>query len=948
VTEVSRELLEREDESAAVRAAVADAAAGRGCVLLVEGEAGVGKSRLLAEVRSAAVDAGIGVLSAGGVELEREFPFGVVRQLMEPVLQQADEDARGRLFAGPAAQARWVFGLEDPAPSGHLAGDLAVVHGLYWLVANLCQDRPLVLVVDDLHWCDVASLRFLAHLLPRAEGMRLLLAAAVRAGEPAPDDRLLGQVVADPVVWVLRPGPLSPHATGTLLNGFLGTRAEPAFAAACHEATGGNPLLLRELTRTVVAQRLQPTAANAALVPDLGPQAVARLVTRRMATLSPAAIALARAVAVLGGRSPLTTAAALAGRDPGPALADAVVLESRGILRVEREEGLPTLSFLHPLVLAAVYDAMDHAERARAHGRAAEVLIATGAGPERIATHLLHVPPAGDERVAAVLAAAADRAAVRRASQSAFTYLRRALHEPPPAEQHLPLLIKAGQAALTVDLVAAARYLRQAYDETADPVAGADLAAPLGSVYAFLMEADRGLALWEEAGARLPADQEGRRRLLQANLLSAATWLAAGRGDMLARAAQWSRLPYHDSVGGRLLDCAVATRQAATCDPAGIDRARRALRDGVLVREAIGDLALTGGWATLMCADDEEVLTASLDDGVRQAHLHGSVYALVPAYAARGITWLWRGHLSEAEQDVQQALHFARLGNFHLGLYTSQSWESMIQVERGRLDEAEAGLSRIDITEGPPAGPVPMALMTVARLRTMRGEPEAALDAALRARRGFEAFDWHPPLWASWRFEAAQALHALGRIDEARAMAAEELRRARRWGRPHYLGRALRVTAQVTGWPAAPDLLREAVAALDGSPARLEHAKALAALGSTLLLSGHRRDARPPLRQALDLALGCGADGLAGQVKSDLTTAGGRPRHTALSGPDALTPSERRVVDLAVDGHTNRHIAERLFVTPKTVEVHLSASYRKLGITTRAQLADALGRGRQG
>jgi DNA-binding NarL/FixJ family response regulator len=203
------------------------------------------------------------------------------------------------------------------------------------------------------------------------------------------------------------------------------------------------------------------------------------------------------------------------------------------------------------------------------------------------------------------------------------------------------------------------------------------------------------------------------------------------------------------------------------------------------------------------------------------------------------------------------------------------------------------------------------------------------------------------PLWASWRFEAAEALHGLGRIDEARAMAAEELRRARRWGRPHYLGRALRVTAQVTGGQAAPNLLREAVAALDGSPARLEHAKALGALGPTLLLSGHRRDARTPLRQALDLALRCGADGLAEQVKSDLTAAGGRPRHTALSGPEALTPSERRVVDLAVDGHTNRHIAERLFVTPKTVEVHLSASYRKLGITTRAQLADALGRGRQ-
>ncbi|MGA5097067.1 ATP-binding protein [Streptomyces lavendulocolor] len=936
------ELLERDGESAAIAAAIGEA--GRGRVLLVEGAAGVGKSQLLAEVRTSAARAGADVLAARGIELERDFAFGVVRQLFEPLLTAADDPRRQALFAGPAGQARDVFALPGTAAGGPPTGDLAVLHGLYWLAANAAQDRPLVLAVDDLQWCDTASLRYLAYLLPRIEDLGVLLAAALRTGEPATDDHLLRQVTADPLTRVLQPRPLSPTATGTLLRQSLRQEVAPAFTTACHTATGGNPLLLRELARTVTARQLAPDADNAALVPTLGPAAVARLVALRTAGLEPTVVALARAVAVLGGRAPLPLAADLAGRDSQMALQDAVVLEARGVLQLEDDDGLLVLAFVHPLVLTAVTDAIDHAERARAHRDAARLLGTRGAEPERIATHLLHVPPGGDRQAVAALRAAAAQAAGRSAPESTYAYLRRALHEPPGEEDYTAVAAQAGLAALPVDLHAAARHLRQAHDRTVDPVARADIAMLLGTAHVYQLDFDTGLTVWERALAELPADQEERRRRLHAYLLSAATWLAPGRGDILARTHDLGRLPVHDSIGGRLLECAVATRESNECDPTAVSRARRALRDGSLVDQAAGDLALIGGWATLMCADDDEILMSSLDAAVEQAHDHGSIYALVPAYATRAITWLWRGHLAEAEQDAREALRSADLGHYDLGKYTATSWYAVLLMEQGRLDEAEQALRSIGVeaSGAAPPGPVPMGLLALARLENLRGRHVEALAAARETGRAFEAYDYRVPIWSDWRAEAALALHALGSGAEARVTIAEQLRLARQWGTPLALGGTLRVTATVTPGQDGLDLLHEAVTVLDGSPARLEQAKTLAELGTVLLRSGSSKAARQPLRQALDLALRCGADPLEQRCRRELAAAGARPRRPALTGPEALTPSERRVAELAAQGHTNRHIAQRLFITLKTVELHLSASYRKLGITGRAHLPDAL------
>jgi DNA-binding NarL/FixJ family response regulator len=169
----------------------------------------------------------------------------------------------------------------------------------------------------------------------------------------------------------------------------------------------------------------------------------------------------------------------------------------------------------------------------------------------------------------------------------------------------------------------------------------------------------------------------------------------------------------------------------------------------------------------------------------------------------------------------------------------------------------------------------------------------------------------------------------------------ENVRLAKHWGAPGTVARALRELGELQDEAGLP-LLEEAVEVVDGSPARLEHAKALAALGATLRRTRRPTDARGPLREALELASTCGADGMVEHVRSELYASGARPRRQALAGVESLTPSERRVVDLAAGGQTNRDIAQELYVTPKTIEVHLSNAYRKLGIASRRELAGAL------
>ncbi len=256
------DLLERDGELDLLREVLRGARAGEGRVAVIEAPAGNGKTALLRTLRREAAGDGFRVLSATGAELERQFPLGLVRQLLEVELHGSDEQRTARLFAGAAALAGPLF---DPDPDAMAGLDVshARLHGLFWLTANLAEEAPLLLVVDDAHWGDRASLRFLDGLARRIEDLPAALAVAARPAEPGAEQELLDGIAAGPSATVVRPPAFSAAAVRSVVEDALGSPVEPEFAGAAFETTGGNPLLVRELARTLVAEGFAGRAAEA-------------------------------------------------------------------------------------------------------------------------------------------------------------------------------------------------------------------------------------------------------------------------------------------------------------------------------------------------------------------------------------------------------------------------------------------------------------------------------------------------------------------------------------------------------------------------------------------------------------------------------------------------------------------------------------------------------------
>nr|WP_107912464.1 helix-turn-helix transcriptional regulator [Streptomyces chartreusis] len=264
-------------------------------------------------------------------------------------------------------------------------------------------------------------------------------------------------------------------------------------------------------------------------------------------------------------------------------------------------------------------------------------------------------------------------------------------------------------------------------------------------------------------------------------------------------------------------------------------------------------------------------------------------------------------------------------------------------VEQGRFAEAESALRSVDMPDPPPSnGLFYWYLHARARLRHAEGHHQEAVEAAVQAGERFAACGGHNPAVLSWRSTAALALHALGQTKEATALAHDEVDLAQRWRADFAFGRALRALGLVTGGETGLELLNEAVAVLEHGPARLEYASARINLGAALRRANARAEARDHLTQGLDLASHRGAAPLAELAKAELRAAGARPARRMIYGPRSLTPSEQRVARLAARGLTNRAIAQQLYITAKTVEIHLGSCYRKLGITRRIQLAGRL------
>src|SRR4051794_6593654 len=449
-------LVERDREISLLDDLLHEASVGEGRAVLIEGPPGIGKSRLLAEFRRRATGEGAHVLTARAGELEREFPFGVVRQLFEGVV--ADPDT----LAGAAAGARVVFASPDNgAPTGDAS--FAALHGLYWLALTLAAERPLLLEVDDLHWCDRPSLRFLAYLVRRLEGQPVLVTASVRTGDPPTDAALLAEIANDPATVHVRPGPLSAQAVGELVAKRLGAQPDHAFRQACHSTTGGNPLLVRQLLNALETDGVTPDAAHADVVRAIGSRAVSSSVLLRLARLPGEAATVARAVAVLGEGADLPAVAGVAEIDEAQVAGAMAALARAEILRPD-----PPPGFVHPLVRDAVYTGLPLGERELLHARAATVLREAGADLDQIAGQLLLTPRRGDPEVARLLQQAGIAAMTRGAIDNSVGYLRRALDEPAPPETRPQLLLDLGEVEALTRGPQAAQHLREAYNGLTD------------------------------------------------------------------------------------------------------------------------------------------------------------------------------------------------------------------------------------------------------------------------------------------------------------------------------------------------------------------------------------------------------------------------------------------------------------------------------------------------
>jgi DNA-binding CsgD family transcriptional regulator len=923
-------LVEREAELRAATAALDGIAAGAGTVISVEGPAGIGKSALIGEIAAGAGNQGFAVHSARGSELEIDFGFGVVRQLFEGVVAEAGADT---VFAAAAAPAAGLFSAtaspEDAVAGGNVS--FAVLHGLFWMALNVAGEEPMLLVIDDLQWCDRPSLRFLAYLAHRLDGTRVGMLNGHRSTEPGADPALIAGITAEPGTVIVSPRPLSEAGISALIERRFDRPGDAEFSDACRRASGGNPLLVQQTLNAVALEGRSPTARDAAAITDLGPRAVSRTVVSRLRGLPEEATEIARAVAILGDGTDVATVARFAGREPGAVAESTGALSRAGILAPRTP-----LEFAHPLVRDAIVEDVPPGARELAHARAARLMQEAGAAPERVAAQLLAAPAVGEEWASEVLDRASQVAFASGAADSAVTYLTRLLAEPIADERRPGVLLQLGMAEAGTGRTAAAEHLLAAYRGLDVPELRVAAAYALSRVLLFVGEAQRAADLAAEAQREL-ADAVPELIAIVESVELISISFGADVPEAEERFRRLRALPADPSPGESVLAAAASydwLYRGGSADECA-ELASSAIELAAQMEVDTG-LAWIVANVVLVAAERPEAI-AVWDRALARSHRQGSMFGVMSVQLWRGFTELHHGELEDAELSLRAGVEQIRL----LGGSTLEYAYGLLAstlIRRGRVDDAERELNSIDRPEGIGDGAL---VWKVAEIELMleRGRNEEALAAA---ERHVELCGWRVnPAFAPGRRLQARALARLGRTEEAEAVLRADLELAERWGAPGTVGRALAQLGELRGDEGIEELER-GVELLADSPLRLEHAAALAALGAAVRRARRPSEARDPLRRAYELAEACGADPLAAAIRTELHATGARPRSAALSGPASLTAAERRVADLAAAGQTNKQIAQELFVTPKTVEVHLSNTYRKLDISGRRELAGAL------
>lgn len=906
------------------------AVTGNGGAILIEGAAGLGKTRLIAECEARARARGLAVFDARAIVPERGVPFSTALQLFETAVAAAGTDST--LFDGAAA-------LATPLFSGHYADAIEtpfpLQHGLFWLAVNLTRSAPLLVCVDDAQWADEGSLGFLHYLARRVNDLPIAVVVTTRPGSAGQRPPLLDSMIE---TWSHDRLPLSELTTSevaSLVREWL-PLADTSFCDACSEVTGGNPFYVREVLKTVGTRSPDPAAHSSPRLRDVAVASIGRASLSRLSRLGADPILLARALAVLGDGSTLRQVATLAELDQTRAAAAADALIAEDLIVVGT-----TTAFAHPLVAGLVYDEIPPVQAALAHRRAARLLAEDSVGVEVVAAHLLLATADADPWVTEMLRQAARSARAKGVPRSAAELLARAKAEPPAPADLADVLAELGSAESAAGLVDGVAHLRQALELRTDPRKREQARHELVRALAARGQQREAVEILESA------IEEGEKPgpALLAEYLVNAAFETGLRQEAILRIHEMLRVsPSHTYSAERGLLATLAMRSGQEGAPAleTVELADRAWSDGAILAEQGPDGPgwLMTFWALELAGEHHQALAVAA--AARElARTTGSMEAVATASMFSAWTQSVLGNLLDAEADLYQVDIAEDLG-WRRYLVAALSRKAVLQVWRGDLAAADATLARAVERDRGGGMETPWRLHAAGLLALARHDNAGALQLLTGAG------DWLAEnldvkyTVLTWRTDAARAALALGDCDRARELIERDEALATRCGSAGHLGRVLRVRGLIAGGEEGAALLSAAAAHLKSAGEAHERAETLTDLGALLRRQGSKVAARPSLFDALDYSVAHGAHALAERARDELAASGVRGRPDRISGPTTLTSSERRVAGLAGAGLTNVQIAQALFVTPKTVEYHLRHVYQKLEISSRKQVAAAL------
>ncbi|WP_055490877.1 AAA family ATPase [Streptomyces sp. TP-A0356] len=949
-----RMVLERHRELRAVDSALADlrdvvdgvTRVPQGGLLAFTGSAGLGKTTLLAEVRARATARGFTVLSGKGGEKEQGLAFRVVRQLVQPVLATMEHRDRRELLGSWYDIVAAALGIEAentarvPDPTG-------VRDGLDWVMTRLTVTKaPVVLLLDDMHWADEESLSWLASFAPRAEDLPLLIVVAYRPDELPPGGTALRSLAERHRNRPYALAPLTADGVARIVRDEVGEGAEDTFCGECWAITGGSPFETVELAIRLGERQVRGTEAELGVMRDLASAVKGPGLIERLQRLGPSTVRFAWAAAVLGTSISPESAAAVAVLGTEQAAEATEKLRAARILADGQGPG-GGLEFVHPLIATTVYRAIPSALWVGLHNAAAEAVRAAGHGATAASRHLLEVPCEGNTEAVECLREAAREYLRAGAPEAARRVLTRALREPPAPEARAELLYELAGSTFLIEPTATVGYLRTALTQ---PVLDQELRARI--VYRLtqaLAHTDQVAEAASVAASEARRATHPRTRLrMQADHFQ---WSScrADEPDAAARSRKLARLAARLTgrgpeeryiLGLRAWDALLRGEPRRTA----LTYAEEALRGGLSwTDENRGfEVPVSAALVFMYCDQPrraEELFTRGIAEceakGWRGSHL-----AL--GQTLFGYIRHRRGSLAEAEELVREGLRIAdRVKEALPAQYFAVGILIQILLARGRTTDARrlADSYRYGAIV-PNAVIYPDPRTVYAELLLAEGRYDEAEGLLSAVGKWLDSRAWRNPAWCPWKLDLASAL-APTAPERAVRVARDAVKQARDFGAASAIGQALHTEAEVTGGPAALDLYAEAVGHLERSPASYELARVLVGHGAALSRNGQPQDAADRLYRGLEVAVHCGAEGLAARAREELSAAGLRPLPLRYAQTDTLTAHERKAAEMAASGHPLAVVAKELRLTEQGVTQLLSSVYRKVG-TDATGLARAL------